>query len=102
MFGATEIGQMKKGALLINASRGNVVDIDALAAALKSGDIGGAAVDVFPTEPASNDDEFVSPLRGIPNVILTPHVGGSTQEAQANIGTEVADKLITYSRNNFV
>ncbi len=99
MFGATEIGQMKKGALLINASRGNVVDIDALAAALKSGDIGGAAVDVFPTEPASNDDEFVSPLRGIPNVILTPHVGGSTQEAQANIGTEVADKLITYSDN---
>lgn len=99
MIGAAEIGLMKPGALLINASRGNVVVIDALAAALAEGRLGGAAIDVFPSEPADNDEEFVSPLRGMPNVILTPHVGGSTQEAQANIGTEVADKLVTYSDN---
>ena len=99
MFGASEIALMKKGAMLVNASRGNVVDIEALAAALKEGQVGGAAIDVFPSEPADNGDEFTSPLRGIPNVILTPHVGGSTQEAQANIGTEVAEKLITYSDN---
>ena len=99
MFGATEIAAMKKGAHLINASRGTVVDIDALAAALKSGHLGGAAVDVFPAEPKGNADVFESPLRGIDNVILTPHVGGSTLEAQDNIGIEVAAKLVRYSDN---
>lgn len=99
MFGAAEIAAMKKGAHLINASRGTVVDIDALAAALKSGHLGGAAVDVFPAEPKGNADVFESPLRGIDNVILTPHVGGSTLEAQDNIGIEVAAKLVRYSDN---
>ncbi|MEJ1095069.1 MULTISPECIES: phosphoglycerate dehydrogenase [unclassified Pseudoxanthomonas] len=99
MFGAAQIAKMKRGAHLINASRGTVVDIDALAAALQSGHIGGAAVDVFPVEPKGNDDAFVSPLRGIDNVILTPHVGGSTLEAQDNIGVEVAAKLVRYSDN---
>ena len=99
MFGATQMAKMKRGAHLINASRGTVVDIDALATALQSGHIGGAAVDVFPLEPKGNDDAFVSPLRGIDNVILTPHVGGSTLEAQDNIGVEVAAKLVRYSDN---
>lgn len=99
MFGAEEIAQMKKGAILINASRGTVVDIDALAESLKSGHLAGTAIDVFPVEPRSNDDEFISPLRGIDNAILTPHVGGSTQEAQENIGLEVAEKLVKYSDN---
>ncbi|WP_368565004.1 phosphoglycerate dehydrogenase [Pseudoxanthomonas sp. UTMC 1351] len=99
MFGAAQIAKMKRGAHLINASRGTVVDIDALAASLQSGHIGGAAVDVFPVEPKGNDDAFVSPLRGIDNVILTPHVGGSTLEAQDNIGVEVAAKLVRYSDN---
>lgn len=99
MIKASEFRKMKDGAIFLNASRGNVVDIDALAEALKSGKLKGAAVDVFPVEPATNKEEFVSPLRGLDNVILTPHVGGSTQEAQANIGAEVADKLITYSDN---
>jgi len=99
MIGAAQIALMKKGAVFINASRGNVVDIPALADALNSGALSGAAVDVFPQEPANAKSEFVSELRGIPNVILTPHIGGSTQEAQANIGAEVADKLITYSDN---
>lgn len=99
MLGVTEIQQMKAGAILINASRGTVVDIDALATALGSGALAGAAVDVFPVEPKSNDEEFVSPLRGIDNVFLTPHIGGSTVEAQENIGFEVAEKLIRYSDN---
>jgi len=99
MIGVREIGLMKKGAILINASRGTVVDIDALAAAIKTGALSGAAIDVFPEEPKANDDEFVSPLRGLDNVILTPHIGGSTMEAQANIGIEVAEKLIKYSDN---
>ena len=99
MLGATEIAAMKPGAHLINASRGTVVDIDALAAALSSGHLGGAAVDVFPLEPQDNDDLFESPLRGLDNVILTPHVGGSTLEAQDNIGVEVAAKLVRYSDN---
>ncbi len=99
MVGAAEIAQMKPGAILINASRGTVVEIEPLAAALKAGKLLGAAVDVFPTEPKSNKDEFVSPLRGLDNVILTPHIGGSTQEAQANIGLEVAEKLVKYSDN---
>ena len=99
MIGAEQLAQMKKGAKLINASRGTVVDIDALAAALKSKHLSGAALDVFPVEPKTEGDEFVSPLRGMENVILTPHVGGSTEEAQQNIGIEVAEKLIKYSNN---
>ncbi len=99
MFGAAQIAAMKPGAHLINASRGTVVDIDALAAALQSGAVGGAAVDVFPVEPKGNAEAFESPLRGLDNVILTPHVGGSTLEAQDNIGVEVAAKLVRYSDN---
>ena len=99
MFGAAQIARMKPGAHLINASRGTVVDIDALAAALESGHVGGAAVDVFPVEPKGNGDAFESPLARFDNVILTPHVGGSTLEAQDNIGTEVAAKLVRYSDN---
>ncbi|MGV8930685.1 MAG: phosphoglycerate dehydrogenase [Luteimonas sp.] len=99
MFGARQIAKMKPGAHLINASRGSVVDIDALAAALQSGHVAGAAVDVFPAEPKGNDDPFESPLLGLDNVILTPHVGGSTLEAQDNIGVEVAAKLVRYSDN---
>jgi len=97
LIGEKEIRAMKKGAHLINASRGNVVVIEALEAALMDGHIAGAAVDVFPKEPASGQEKFDSPLRGMDNVILTPHVGGSTQEAQANIGKEVAEKLVQYS-----
>ncbi|MGO4703307.1 phosphoglycerate dehydrogenase [Dyella sp. 2RAB6] len=99
MIGATELGKMRPGSVLINASRGTVVDIDALATALRSGHIAGAAVDVFPQEPKGNDDPFVSPLVGMDNVILTPHIGGSTLEAQDNIGIEVASKLVRYSDN---
>jgi D-3-phosphoglycerate dehydrogenase len=99
MFAATQIAAMKRGAHLNNASRGTVVDIDALAAALRSGHVGGAAVDVFPVEPKGNADAFVSPLIGLDNVILTPHIGGSTLEAQENIGIEVAAKLVRYSDN---
>jgi len=99
MMGATELAKMRKGAMLINASRGTVVDIDALAHALRSEHIAGAAVDVFPVEPKGNDDAFVSPLIGMDNVILTPHIGGSTLEAQDNIGIEVAAKLGRYSDN---
>ena len=92
MIGARELSAMKKGAILINASRGTVVDIDALADALESGHLSGTAIDVFPTEPKGNDDEFISPLRRFDNAILTPHIGGSTMEAQENIGYEVAGK----------
>lgn len=99
MFRAEQMAQMRQGAVLINASRGSVVDIDALAAAITSGHLGGAAVDVFPSEPKANDDPFVSPLIGLDNVILTPHIGGSTLEAQDNIGIEVAAKLVRYSDN---
>lgn len=99
MIGATQLAQMKPGAHLINASRGTVIDIDALDAALRSGHIGGAAVDVFPIEPKGNGDLFESPLAKYDNVILTPHVGGSTLEAQDNIGVEVAAKLVRYSDN---
>ena len=97
MMGEKEFAAMKPGSIFINAARGTVVVIDALAKALKSGKLLGAAVDVFPVEPKSNKDEFISPLRGLDNVILTPHIGGSTMEAQANIGLEVADKLVRYS-----
>ncbi len=99
MIGEAEIRAMKPGSYLINASRGNVVVIEPLAAALKDGHLLGAAVDVFPKEPAANGEEFQSPLRNLANVILTPHIGGSTLEAQANIGVEVAEKLIKYSDN---
>nr|WP_199047263.1 phosphoglycerate dehydrogenase [Dyella sp. ASV24] len=99
MVGTRELSHMRKGSLLINASRGTVVDIDALAAALRSEHLAGAAVDVFPVEPKGNDDAFVSPLVGMDNVILTPHIGGSTLEAQDNIGIEVAAKLVRYSDN---
>src|SRR5690606_28469971 len=96
MMNEQTIAAMKPGSILINASRGTVVDIDALHAALKSGHLAGAALDVFPVEPKSRDEALDSPLRGMPNVILTPHIGGSTQESQENIGREVAEKLVAY------
>jgi len=99
MMGQKELAAMKSGSILINAARGTVVDIDALAESLKSKHLAGAAIDVFPVEPKGNNEEFVSPLREFDNTILTPHVGGSTQEAQENIGTEVAEKLVKYSDN---
>ncbi len=99
MIDAAEIGRMKTGGHLINASRGKVVSIPALTRAIESGHLGGAAIDVFPSEPASRDEEFISELREFDNVLLTPHIGGSTQEAQQNIALDVADKLIHYSDN---
>jgi D-3-phosphoglycerate dehydrogenase len=99
MIGAAQLALMKAGGLLINASRGTVVDIDALAEALERGHLAGAAIDVFPVEPKGNDSVFESPLTRFDNVILTPHIGGSTSEAQANIGDEVASKLVRYSNN---
>ena len=99
MMGAAEIAAMKPGSVLINASRGTVVKIEPLAEALRQKKLLGAAIDVFPVEPRSNKDVFESPLRGLDNVILTPHVGGSTMEAQENIGVEVAEKLVKYSDN---
>ena len=99
MMGPAQIAAMKPGGVLINASRGTVVDIEALAEALRSRRLLGAAIDVYPEEPRSNDDRFESPLRGLDNVILTPHIGGSTVEAQENIGVEVAAKLVKYSDN---
>ncbi|MDP1776543.1 MAG: phosphoglycerate dehydrogenase, partial [Moraxellaceae bacterium] len=97
MVGATEFAKMKKGAIFINAARGTCVEIEALAEAIKSKHLNGAAIDVFPKEPKANDEEFMSALRGLENVILTPHIGGSTLEAQANIGLEVAEKFARYS-----
>jgi len=99
MMGAAEIAAMKPGGILINAARGTVVEIEPLAEALRQKKLLGAAIDVFPVEPRTNKDEFISPLRGLDNVILTPHIGGSTMEAQANIGLEVAEKLVKYSDN---
>lgn len=99
MIGAEQLARMKPGSHLVNAARGMVVDIDALVAALESQHLAGAAIDVFPMEPKANDEEFVSPLRRFDNVLLTPHVGGSTEEAQQNIGLEVAGKLLKYSNN---
>jgi len=99
LVGAEQLGQMRRTAHLINASRGNVVDIDALAAAIGSGAIAGAAIDVFPREPESNAHPFVSPLTRFDNVLLTPHIGGNTIEAQESIGLEVAAKLLKYSNN---
>jgi D-3-phosphoglycerate dehydrogenase / 2-oxoglutarate reductase len=99
LIGAAELAAMKPGSHLINASRGTVVDIDALTAALESRHLHGAAIDVFPVEPQGNDAVFTSPLTKFDNVILTPHIGGSTSEAQVNIGTEVAAKLVRYGNN---
>nr|WP_272903716.1 phosphoglycerate dehydrogenase [Xanthobacter agilis] len=97
MIGREEIAAMKPGSYFINNSRGTVVDLDALAEALREGRLLGAAVDVFPVEPRANGELFVSPLQGLENVILTPHIGGSTLEAQERIGSEVARKLLDYS-----
>jgi D-3-phosphoglycerate dehydrogenase len=97
MISEAQVKQMKKGACLINASRGDVVDYRALAAGLKCRQLSGVAADVFPGEPAANGDMFINDLQEFPNVILTPHIGGSTVEAQANIGLEVAEKLVKYS-----
>ncbi len=97
MIGAGEIAKMKPGAILINNARGTIVDLGALAAALRTEKLSGAAIDVFPSEPSSNAEKFASPLQGLDNVILTPHVGGSTEEAQERIGAEVARKFIEYS-----
>ncbi|SHN76794.1 phosphoglycerate dehydrogenase [Bradyrhizobium erythrophlei] len=99
MIGARELRLMKPGACLINNSRGTVVDLDALAAALRDGHLAGAALDVFPVEPSSNSERFDSPVQGLDNVILTPHIGGSTEEAQERIGREVARKLLDYCIN---
>lgn len=94
MIGAGELARMKPHAYLLNASRGTVVDVEALAAAIRGGHLGGAAIDVYPDEPEANSDDFSSPLRGLPNTLLTPHVGGSTEEAQAAIGREVTAALV--------
>jgi D-3-phosphoglycerate dehydrogenase / 2-oxoglutarate reductase len=99
MIGARQLARMKRGSVLINASRGTVIDIPALVAALESRHLAGAAIDVFPVEPKGNDSTFETPLARFDNVLLTPHIGGSTSEAQANIGTEVAAKLVRYSNN---
>lgn len=99
MFGKDQLARMKPLSILINASRGTVVDIEALADAMRDKRLLGAAIDVFPVEPKSNDEEFMSPLREFDNVILTPHIGGSTLEAQQNIGFEVSEKFIKYSDN---
>ncbi|WP_096618706.1 phosphoglycerate dehydrogenase [Candidatus Enterovibrio altilux] len=99
IIGKEEFACMKFGAIFINAARGTAVNIDALCAALESGHISGAAVDVFPAEPKTNNDPFLSPLQAFDNVILTPHIGGSTHEAQKNIGIEVIGKMIKYSDN---
>lgn len=96
LISTRELGLMKKGSYLLNLSRGSVVDIPALADAIKSGSLAGAAVDVFPSEPKSNEDPFKSELMGLPNVILTPHIGGSTLEAQKNIGSEVGSSLLKF------
>jgi D-3-phosphoglycerate dehydrogenase len=96
---AKELAQMKDNSVLINASRGNVVDIDALVNALESKKLKGAAIDVFPVEPSSKNESFESPLKNFDNVFITPHIGGSTIEAQENIANEVSAKLIKYSDN---
>jgi D-3-phosphoglycerate dehydrogenase len=90
---------MKPGAMLINNARGSVVDLEALAEALRTGKLGGAALDVFPDEPAGNDEKFVSVVQGLPNVLLTPHIGGSTLEAQASIAEDVCTKLARFVNN---
>ncbi|WP_127129760.1 phosphoglycerate dehydrogenase [Pseudoflavitalea rhizosphaerae] len=96
MINKSTLKHLKKGAILLNYARGEVVDLDALASAIKEGQVGGAAIDVFPWEPEKNGDKFTSPLMGLPNVILTPHIGGSTEEAQMNIGDDVSNKLFQF------
>lgn len=96
IINATVLKQFKKGSILVNYARGGVVDLDALAKSLQSGLLSGAAVDVFPWEPEKNGDSFTTPLQGLSNVILTPHIGGSTEEAQENIGDDVSNKLYNY------
>ena len=96
LIGPAQFARMKPGALFINLSRGHVVDIEALADAVRSGRLGGAAVDVFPEEPASNTDGFVTPLQGLPNIILTPHIGGSTEEAQEAIADFASERLLGF------
>lgn len=99
LIGAREFGLMKQGVIFLNLSRGHIVDIAALVEAIKSGKVAGAGVDVFPYEPKTNNEEFINELRGLPNVILTPHIGGSTEEAQENIGNFVPGKLLEYINN---
>ncbi|WP_295366151.1 phosphoglycerate dehydrogenase [uncultured Succinivibrio sp.] len=99
MISRAQFAKMKDGVRFLNASRGTVVDIEALCEALRSGKVAGAAVDVYPKEPSKNGEEFVTPLREFDNVILTPHIGAGTEEAQKNIGTEVSEKLALYSDN---
>lgn len=96
LISATLIKECKKGSILLNYARGEVVDLDALAKAIQDGDMGGAGVDVFPWEPEKNGDRFTTPLQNLPNVLLTPHIGGSTEEAQENIGEDVSEKLFQY------
>lgn len=96
MIGSEQIARMKPGAVLVNYARGMVVDYAAAAESLKSGRLGGVAADVFPVEPASNNESFASPLQGLANALLTPHIGGSTEEAQENIGLDVAGKLVGF------
>lgn len=96
LIGTHELGLMKRGSYFINNARGHVVDVEALAASVQSGHLAGCAVDVFPHEPKGNEEKFVSPLQGLPNTILTPHIGGSTEEAQAHIGDFVANQLLSY------
>ena len=99
LIGSAELNQMRDGSYLLNLSRGKVVDLDALAAALSSGKLAGAALDVYPKEPGGNTDDFGCALKGLPNVIMTPHIGGSTEEAQRNIGQEVAHSIINFLDN---
>jgi len=96
LIGKTQLKSFKKGSILINYARGEVVDLDSLRKEILSGHIGGAAVDVFPIEPEKNGDRFDTPLQDLPNVLLTPHIGGSTEEAQANIGEDVSQKMLQY------
>ncbi|CAN5416018.1 hypothetical protein BH18ACI1_BH18ACI1_12810 [soil metagenome] len=97
MINGKTLSAMQKGTILLNYSRGDVVDLDALKIAIENGTISGAAIDVFPEEPEKNGDKFACDLQNLPNVILTPHIGGSTEEAQANIGLDVTAKLINYT-----
>ena len=96
LINKTNIKYFKKGAVIINYARGEVMDLDAIKSAIESKQLSGAAVDVFPVEPEKNGDLFTSPLQGLPNVLLTPHIGGSTEEAQQNIGEDVSSKLLSY------
>jgi D-3-phosphoglycerate dehydrogenase len=96
LINKTLLKQFKKGSILLNYARGEVVDLDALRQALLTGHLSGAGVDVFPLEPEKNGDAFVSPLQGLSNVLLTPHIGGSTEEAQYNIGEDVSAKMLNF------